>query len=433
MNIQAMHAEPSLADPPLRITLSGSGVLRGPNESVDVDTVLTMIPGRSCVITCTCEHQPPAFLTTLSDPEQSTVFEIEGEVDGREFWCEQLIETAWTWHFAGVERYWSIVIAPDLGQQIVFDHLVDPQMPLVRADVALMTYIGPGLDITVDGWRYQLATPFRASALSDWVKAWRSPVESASLLVQPDSPSSLGEVRARVDVFLRLLSLAQGDNISYHRYQVTASSGDASEVWDPRRRVVVPTLSNDMPIPIHTQAFLPVALQTYTSLPHDQRDLLDLAMGYHLAAKKDGVLHTAFLSEAVAWEMLVADRYGTDHELPTEVDNLKCRIQPVVSQWRQDYPEFSEHGMYTNRLYDNLRWKELREGITQLVADLGLDQVLPCDPRLLKTFRDSIVHTGDLPSDHQDHAEACRILLDLRDAGDLVFARLLYPDLPLDA
>jgi hypothetical protein len=436
MHIIALDSELDLASPPEAAEMHGTGMLRCEQQEALADITLMFVPGRTTAFRCVVDQPGASIVQFVFSAPPGKHYSLHGAVEGRSFWCNQLVSRVSRWEMTSGGGLWHLVLTPDTRSRIVFDDSNMLDVPVGRVQFALMTYLGPGLDITVDGWPYYLIGPRHSGSVSDWAWAWGSPVESALLLVMPDRPTPLEQVIARTDDFLWLLSMYEGDIISYHRYELVMPDGKCAEVWDPSRRVESPLPANDMSIGMHSQYFLPEAMATYSSLSESGRNLLGMAIGYHLDAKRDQCLHTAFVSEAIAWEMLISERIKkVNRRFPVPVGQLRDRVRRVVDRWADKYSEFGDRNGYRDRVLGSLAWKHLREGVTQLMSELGLDEFVAgksIDPILLKRMRDKIMHTGDLPGEHQDFEKSLHILQLMLGIGDLILGRILYPDLPLE-
>ena len=432
MYVHAMDHEPDPASAPPTVQLVGTVELAAEGERIPVSATLRMIPGRTITFACSARADLLSGWQTemLTDPDVS--WEVSGTMTDRDeqrpLQCSKLqcIQTGvgfseregpW-WHgmFVPVER---LVLG---SQQASHQHVR-------AASFALMTYLGTEVNISVDGWEYVIRTCSHRASLSRQAWAWHSPLETAILRVEPDSPTSLEDILDRVSTFLLMLSFTQGEDISYNRYEIRAEQREAAEMWE-WLRVHNPVLARSVGF-VHEQDFVPSALANYAALEVKQQNLVKLAIHYHLQAKRQSILEPAFVSEAIAWEMMTEEpKY-----LSPPLRNLRDRVKSVHKNWQRRYPEDSKGGMYGSRL-TTCMWQSLQEGITLLIGEVGLEWLLDKkrrasaglpNPYKLIEYRNSIVHNGCLPHREEGEKEHFEMLKGLLRIGDLIFVEKLCP------
>lgn len=436
MHLPALDSELEVASPPYATQIGGTGHLSFAENGVPVTITVTLVPGRTTAFTCIIDRPERTLVQSLYNCPPGRRYSVRGSLEGRRFCCDRCVAEARSWKTADSGSQFHVVLSADRFARVVFDDETVLGRRVTRAQFALMTYLGPALDISVDGWHYHVVPSKHRDSVSAWVLAWGLPVESALLVAIPNRPAATEDVIAHTDDFLRILSLYEGDLMSYHRVEFVLPDDTGAEVWDPTRWVQPPSPGNRMRTGMQSQRFVHDAVHAYCAMSPVERALLSTAIGYHLAAKGARILHVAFVSEAVAWEMLISARLGTmGRALPPEARELARRVGAVANRWCRKYASWPECNGYKGLVLGSLRWRHLREGVTQLVDHLGLGTFLDAagiDPLLLKRFRDSIVHTGDFPRGYPDFPRNYRLLREMLDVGDLVFRRILCPDLPVE-
>jgi hypothetical protein len=100
-----------------------------------------------------------------------------------------------------------------------------------------------------------------------------------------------------------------------------------------------------------------------------------------------------------AWEIL-AKEWGPDVQLSPEESELKRRVKQLARDWRTEHPNLDPDGKWCERLTFAFRWPQARKQIQNLIANRKLDiSKVGLDLTALKKARDSIAHTGKMPTE----------------------------------
>lgn len=438
MYVHAMENEPDPASAPPTMQLVGKVKLSSEGQRIPVSATLLMVPGRT--ITFKCSARPNAL--SVQQREMLTGSDVSWEVSGtmtdgdkqRPLQCRKLQCIQTGVGFSEREgHWWHGVFAP--VERLVLGSQRASRQCVRAASFALMTYVGPGVMIEVDGWEYsiQIPPPKRQRLLKEHARVWEAPIETAKLVVTPPKPTPPEELCKRVDPFLLALSLSQGADISYNRCEVTAPKGASAEIW-ALFKVFSPVIGRSVGF-LDLQEFLPTALASCKSLPEDEQKRLRLAIRYHLEAKRQRTLQPAFVSEAIAWEMMAA----SEGPLGEPETKLLKRLKTAYREWRKGSPDHAaadKCGAYGKRL-EGCLWQPLHEGITRVIGEVGLDWLLQeerrdttglPDPLVeISRYRNSIVHNGRLPDRGEGGKEHHETLKGLLTIGDLIFVEKLCP------
>jgi len=424
MNLQSFEAAPEVTDPPSCTLLEGQGEVVYGGTSAPAEIKLIMVPGRTISLECLCNEEDlvPGFITDLGDLES---YRVCGSVDGRNVSCDTLYCTESTTHWSVDDDHWRGVFLP--FSSVEFDYPAAREGLRAKSmTCALMTYTGPGFRCQVDDLEFTVNVSRHMSAYQKRARTWNSPVETATLTLLAADPLPPDVLKQKSDDFLLLLSFAQGEQISYYRFEFLFSDGRVSEVWQSRR-VWDPTLLS-RPLSAPCDKLLQTAYSNFSSWPPEKQQLIRLAIYYHLDAKQAKVMEIITLSEGIAWEMLVRE-IEKDQALTDDVKDLKKRIKVMYGEWRKAFPSAKDPEHLHSRLHSSLQWMPLREGIEQLVSTLNLSGN-SVDPLLLKKFRDSIAHTGRFPDEYPDPQVISNALKGLLELGDEILLKILCPTKP---
>ena len=431
MEIKAIEKFPELTTSTTPISLEGVGTISCKGISFDVSLLILLIPGNSLIIECFSNDEKYKLIGNQF--LQSDDFSIIGTAGGRQFKCDQMFCSYYS--FVIMDKYeWKGIFDPR-SELIFYDSDNDIEQYTTLLSIGLITYQNYSLNVDLDNLKFQIITPPSLEDLRKYIKIWKTPIESSMLTVTADPPVPIEILLEKTDQFLLLLSVLEGEIISYCRKEIIDTNGNITENWMANRLAWTPNrIWRILPVQRRDFAeYLQKSYESYSSLKSDRSKLLKLAISYHLAAKNTIIMNRSLIFEAIMWEMMIAYHNECDEGLSPDIKDLKQNIKSLIKGWRKQHPDLDPNGMYSDRISKAFEWKTLREGITQLTETLLKECNLPIDPISIKELRDALIHSGSFPDDFPINSDNARKLDKLTYIGDLIILKTLCFDIqPID-
>jgi hypothetical protein len=307
--------------------------------------------------------------------------------DGRKVDCDSLVVTSSTF---GSEK--SQAIFHPLGL-VTIGETGEPVPNLVR--YSLVGHYEGDFSTACDGWSFSTSRGgVDAAQASRILNGWEMVAEGMTLAVRHRGSAHLEDYELHARQVMRLLAIANGTGVTYHRSIAEWETGETYEVWgqgaedEPGPGKCVP--AREM------QGFVDACLPVWSSWPQEKRDICRM-MVWLLNRSHNGYLDKRFLEIWQAWEIL-SGAWTPRAQPRTEEAELKRRVLEVCAQWRTTHPNLDPKGQWPERLSFAFRWPQARSRIAELIASRHLDaHRIGLDIRALKTARDSVAHSGKLP------------------------------------
>jgi len=212
-----------------------------------------------------------------------------------------------------------------------------------------------------DGWSALILESefaLRAQKISQGLKL---PLEGLALEI-----SSAGKSEEDYESFARdimlLLSLANGNGVSSHRWTLTYSNEEEREKWRSRAGDEIgPGCIVQCGC---LEQFLQQSLPVLRQMSQEDRALIGLTVAY-LNSSATGYLDTRLIQIAQAWEFLAA-QWAPKGSLTEPEVILRNTLKSCCRDWRKTYPSSDPDGAWGNRVLFAFEWPKLKRQIEAL-------------------------------------------------------------------
>ncbi len=264
--------------------------------------------------------------------------------------------------------------------------------PPTHSRFPLVGYFDVPFSLNHREWKINSEAIDEIENAKDLARRWRLPTEGILLELVCHGPQ-IKEHLEMARSIMTLISLASGTGVSSHRH-IFGWGSDDLEIWRPM------TGDEGGPGPIvpsfEMSSFLQMALDHFDALTPEKRSALRLAINY-INLSANGYLDTRLFHITQPWEFL-AMAWIKAGKLSAAVRSLRSRLKRTLKDWTQEHNTLDPNGFLTSRVLAAFTWPKLKDQIEQLAAMFGLDlQRLGLDIGILKTARDDVAHSGNLP------------------------------------
>jgi hypothetical protein len=222
-------------------------------------------------------------------------------------------------------------------------------------------------------------------------KIWKTQIETRALnLEHPDSMDKEDYLKKIIDI-TSLISLATGNQTTFHRQIYISPTNEEYEVW--RKRVDYHFGIGSIIEPVRITHFLEQTLTNYENLDPAKSGAINRAVEY-INSAAHGYIEDRIFRVSVAWELLSLE-YCPFNKLDPELATLKKRLKKSIKEWNKEYPELNKDGLLNDRVSKSLEWEKLVMQMKKFAKSENLDvETIGINFHELKELRDNVAHTG---------------------------------------
>jgi hypothetical protein len=243
-----------------------------------------------------------------------------------------------------------------------------------------------------DGWTALLQENEYALSAQKISQGLKLSLEGLALQISGSGKSEEDYESCAKDIML-LLSLANGNGVSSHRWSLSYPNQEVVEKWRSRAgdEIGPGCIVEHWCLEQFLQQCLPVLRQ----MSQEDRALIGLAVAY-INSSGTGYLDTRLILTAQAWEFLAA-KWAPIGMLTEPEKILRDTIKRCYKEWRKAHPSSDPDGAWGNRVLFAFEWPKLKRQIEALADQAALDlEIVGINLEQLKAARDSVAHQGNL-------------------------------------
>jgi hypothetical protein len=264
--------------------------------------------------------------------------------------------------------------------------------PPIEARYILTGLFEGNFKVHHDDWVAVLAANEHALRAQKMSQGLKLPLEGLVLQISSSGKTEEDYESYARDIML-LLSLANGNGVSSHRWSLTYPNQEIVEKWRSRAgdEIGPGCIVEHWCLEKFLQQCLPVLRQ----MSQEDRALIGLAVAY-LNSSATGYLDTRLFQIAQAWEFL-ATKWAPIGSLTEPENILRDTIKRCCRDWRKTHPSSDPDGAWGTRVLFAFEWPKLKRQIETLADQAGLDlEIVGIDLEQLKSARDCVAHQGKL-------------------------------------
>ena len=287
----------------------------------------------------------------------------------------------------GIEQDWKFM---PLNADIIIGNKLDK--PIKEAYYPLLSYFEGAFSLTDDRWNIEvIKNPNSAEQTKSIAENWQIPIEGLTLhLSHPGA--TLEQYREKARQIAILLSLACGNEVTFHRQIISWDIDNEIEIW---RRMKGGEYGPGVCVPIISK-YLKETLPIWRTFSEKEQKEIQLAFTYiNLSAK--GYMDEKLLRISQAWEML-ANVWG--NQTKEVKDSAKDPIKELIAEmndayrkWKVKYPDKDEDGFLKSRINDALNWDKVLKKINRLANSYKINtQIIGLNFQQLIKARNDVAH-----------------------------------------
>lgn len=298
----------------------------------------------------------------------------------------------------GIEQDWKFM---PLNADIIIGNKLDK--PIKEAYYPLLSYFEGAFSLTDDRWNIEVIKPNSPEQTKSIAKNWQIPIEGLTLhLSHPRS--TLEQYREKAYQIAKLLSLASGNEVTFHRQIISLNEGNELEIW--RRTIggeygpgfcILETCISD---------YLRESLSSWKTFSQQEQEKISLAITY-INLSANGYMDEKLLRITQAWEML-ANAWGNQtKELSSSIKELRKELKEVYTKWREKYPSEDPDAFLGSRIAEALQWDRAIKKIEQLATSYKVNtQKIGLDFKQLINARNNVAHDGKMSMEIRDNKDS---------------------------
>ena len=222
----------------------------------------------------------------------------------------------------GVEQDWKFI---PLNADIIIGNKLDT--PIKEAYYPLVSYFENTFSLHDDGWDIEVINPNSPEQTKSIAKNWQIPIEGLTLhLSHPGA--TLEQYREKAYQIAKLLSLASGNEVTFHRQRISWNEGNELEIW--RRMKGGEYVPGFCILETCISDYLREALYSWRTFSQQEKENISLAITY-INLSANGYMDEKLLRITQAWEML-ANAWGSQtKELSGSIEELRKELKEVYT------------------------------------------------------------------------------------------------------
>ncbi len=299
----------------------------------------------------------------------------------------------------GIEQDWKFM---PFNADIIIGNKLDK--PIKEAYYPLLSYFEGAFSLTDDRWNIEvIKNPNGPEHTKSIAENWQIPIEGLTLHLS-HLGATLEQYREKAYQIARLLSLASGNEVTFHRQIILWNEGNELEIWRMMNGgeygpgfCILETCISD---------YLRDALSSWRTFSQQEQENISLAITYvNLSA--NGYMDEKLLRITQTWEML-ANAWGSQtKELSDFIKELRKELKDVYTKWRDKYPNEDTNAFLWSRIVEALQWDRAIKKIEQLVNSNKINtQKIILDFKQLINVRNDVAHDGKMSMEIRDNKDS---------------------------
>lgn len=322
--------------------------------------------------------------------------------DKRPIECEHLLLSSNPISIPQREQDWKFM---PLNADIIIGNKLDK--PIKEAYYPLVSYFEGAFSLTDDRWNVEVINPNSPEQTKSIAKNWQIPAEGLTLhLSHPGAtPEQYTEKAYQI---ARLLSLASGNEVTFHRQIVLWNEGNEVEIW--RRMIggeygpgfcILETCISD---------YLREALSSWRTFSPQEQENIRIATTY-INLSANGYMDERLLRITQAWEML-ANAWGNQTKEVKDsakdpIKELIAEVNDAYRKWKDKYPDKDEDGFLKSRINEALNWDKVLKKINLLANSYKINtQKIELNFQQLIKARNDVAHDCKMSKAIRNNADS---------------------------